>query len=79
MTKNEMFTIVASVLNVPVEELSLDSGPDTIQQWDSLAHITMFSALEGSLGFKFSMSEMLSVKTLSDLIETIEKHNVSVD
>jgi acyl carrier protein len=78
MTKNDFFELISGVLTVPVEELSLESTPEQIAQWDSLAQVAMCTAFEQTLNIQFSMSDMLSIKSLSNLVDVLEKHNVSL-
>jgi acyl carrier protein len=41
-------------MNVPLEQVSEDSSPDTISGWDSLAHMNLVLALEEELGVEFT-------------------------
>ena len=79
MTKNDFFEIVASILNVPTDSLKLDSTPGQIPSWDSLAHVSMCAAMEQSLNIQFSMAEMLSIKSLSDMVDMLTKHGIILD
>ena len=59
--------IVSDVFGVPVEELSDDSSPDTIPDWDSQAHINLVLSLEVEFGVSLSPEdamEMLSVRLI---------------
>jgi acyl carrier protein len=42
--------ILASVLEVPVEEIPEDASTDTIEAWDSLAHMNLILAVEDAFG-----------------------------
>ena len=79
MTKTDFFGLVASVLNVPVNCLSPESTPDEISSWDSLAQVTICAALEQTLNIQFSMTDMLSIKALSDFFDLLEKHGISME
>ncbi len=64
--------IVATVLKIPVSSVTEETSPDTIDKWDSLAHLNLVMAIE--IEFQISLSpedamEMLSVR----LIRTILK------
>jgi acyl carrier protein len=64
--------IVATVLKIPVSSVTEETSPDTIDKWDSLAHLNLVMAIE--IEFQISLSpedamEMLSV----GLIRTILK------
>lgn len=59
--------IMASVLGVPVDRISESSGPKTLPEWTSLAHVTMVAAVEQEFNVQFDMKEILSIKTAADL------------
>jgi acyl carrier protein len=79
LTKNDFFVLVAGVLAVPADSLSLESTPDQIPSWDSLAQVTMCMALEQTLHIKLTMTDMLSIKSLSDFVDVLGKHSVTLD
>lgn len=68
--------LIASVLNVPIETLRQESGPENTGEWDSLAHIGIIAALEQTLEVKLTMPEILSITNIADLRVVLEKHGV---
>lgn len=70
--------LVASVINVPTAELTPQSGPENLPAWDSLAHIGIIAAIEQTYNLQFTMPEILAIKTISDLHNTLEKRGVSL-
>ena len=69
--------LVASVINVPAADLTPQSGPENLPAWDSLAHIGIIAAVEQMYHLQFTMPEILAIKTIADLCNTLEKHGVS--
>ena len=68
--RERVYQIVSNVLNVPIEQLSDEAGPDTLPAWDSMSHLNLVLALEWDLGVSLSdedVTDMLSV----GLIHTI--------
>lgn len=54
-------------MNVPLEQVSEDSSPDTISGWDSLAHMNLVLALEEELRVEFTdvqIVDMLNAKLI---------------
>lgn len=47
---------------------------ETLETWTSLSFMQLLSAIEQEFGFKFKMMELLSLKSMGDIIETIAKH-----
>ncbi len=47
---------------------------ETLETWTSLSFMQLLSAIEQEFGFKFKMMELLSLKSMGEIIETIAKH-----
>jgi acyl carrier protein len=63
--------IAADVFEVPGEELTPQSSPDTVPTWDSMHHLALVLALEPEFGVEFSPEEieqLLSLELVADLI-----------
>lgn len=63
--------VVAQMFDVPVENVTDDDGPDTIESWDSLAHINLVLSLEEEFNVSLSpddAAEMLSVGTIRQVL-----------
>jgi acyl carrier protein len=52
--------------------LNLESGPDQINGWDSMAHIDIIMAIESEFKTKFTLQEISAMKTIRDIISTLE-------
>lgn len=64
---NQLQQIVATVLNVATDDVSDESGPHTIPEWNSLAHVAMVAAVEEEFNVLFEMEEIVGIKTVGDL------------
>lgn len=56
--------IIGDVLDVPVEKITDETSPDTLDRWDSLQHLNIIMALEEAFSVSFTTDEitqMLSV------------------
>lgn len=73
----QLNALIASVINVPATELSLQSGPENLPAWDSLAHVGIIAAVEQTYQLQLTMPEILAIKTIASLRNTLEKHGVS--
>ena len=47
---------------------------DELDQWDSLAHLRLISAVETEFGCTFSMEEIQGIESFADLLRFIGKH-----
>ena len=44
---------------------------DDVEDWDSLRHITLVSAVERAFGIKFSMKEVLEMKNVGEMADIL--------
>ena len=49
------------------------SNSQSIEGWDSLAHITLISAVEQEFHVRFALGELESLKNVGDLIDVMER------
>ena len=62
-----LLDIVANVMEVQVSQIDEDSGPETIENWDSFRGLILFEELETKFNVKFTLNELLNVKKISDI------------
>ena len=48
-------------------------GPDTIEEWDSLAHISLIVSIEKHFLVKFSMEQVNELKSFGKIAAALEK------
>jgi acyl carrier protein len=44
-----------------------------VDGWDSLSHVNLIVAIEGSFGIRFSQKELLTFRNVGDLLACIER------
>ena len=67
----KVLNVVSEVLGVPVDDLTDDSSPESIESWDSLKHMNLVLALEEEFGIRFSDEQivaMLSIRAIKDAV-----------
>ncbi|MBQ6791414.1 MAG: acyl carrier protein [Paludibacteraceae bacterium] len=47
---------------------------DNVPTWTSLAFMQFLTEIENQFGFKFKMMELFNLKTMGNIIASIEKH-----
>ena len=63
--------IASDVLGVPLEQMTSQSTPETLENWDSMRHLNMVLALEGAFGVMFvpeEMERMVSIETIAAIV-----------
>ena len=57
------------------DELSItaESNADTVEDWDSLAHVTLIFAIEQEFEIKFALGELEAMKNVGSIVELMQK------
>ncbi|MGC2445643.1 acyl carrier protein [Candidatus Binatus sp.] len=63
--------IVAEVSEVEVERVSLQSSPDNLEEWDSLAQVNIVLSLEQEFGHQFSPEQIESMVSVEKIVEVL--------
>ena len=67
---NEVFHDVFDNNDIVVTE---QTSANDIEEWDSLIHITLISAVEDEFDVSFDMKTVVSMKNVGDMIDAIEE------
>lgn len=67
-----VFKVVSQVMGVPLEQITDESSPDTIKEWDSLRHMNLILALEEEFGVNFSDEQILELLSVGLIVETLK-------
>ena len=56
------------------DELSItaESNADTVEGWDSLAHINLIFSIEQEFEIKFALGELEAMKNVGDMVELMQ-------
>lgn len=65
---NEVFRDVFDDDSITV---NADTTADDIEDWDSLEHINLVSAVEKEFGVKFTMAQVVGMKNVGEMVEVI--------
>lgn len=76
--ESSLNALVAGVLNIAESQLTDETGPNTVIEWDSLAHVTIAAAVEETYGIQFTMAEILGIGSLGDLRKTLRERGKEV-
>ena len=75
----KLFEIVSRVMNIPIGEISENSGPTSIPEWDSFNMYVLLDEIEKEFSIKFSLEETLEIKTVGDFKKKLEKYGADPD
>lgn len=72
MTKEEKMAVIAESVEMEVEELAEDMILQDLENWDSVAVLSIISFIGEKFNRFPSASEILQYKTVGDLIKAME-------
>jgi acyl carrier protein len=71
---NEIYEKLSEIFSDVFDEeitVTADTSSANIEDWDSLSHITLISAIEDAFGMHFSMKEVLGMANVGELAEIV--------
>jgi acyl carrier protein len=63
--------IFQDILDQPNLLITRDSNAQNVEDWDSLAHINLVTAVQGHFKIKFALSELQELKNVGDMVDLI--------
>lgn len=75
---NENSDIMKAIENIFLDtfsednyQFSLDTTNDDIEEWDSLGHIRLLTAIEAEFNFQFDISEIEQLSSVSFIVKLV--------
>jgi len=75
----KLYQIISKVMEIPISELTDESGPNTIENWDSYNGLLLVDELESEFDIKFSVEEVYDVHSIADIKRHLINHGVLLD
>ena len=77
MNRNEIFARLTEVFHDVFDDESIELSESTtaadIEDWDSLTHIMLLSAVEDDFGIKFDMKAVQGLKDVGAMVDIIQE------
>jgi len=67
MERQRLIRVIAEQLDIPEDSVTPNVGPGVIEEWDSLANIVIITAIEKEFGVKFSMQDIMDIRSVEDI------------
>ena len=64
--------IFQDVLDLPDLVLTRESNASTVEDWDSLAHVNLVTAIERHFKIKIALGELQELKNVGDMVDLIK-------
>jgi acyl carrier protein len=71
----KLLDIFSKVLALPISDISDQSSPDNVENWDSLKFMQLVSEVEFQFNLNLSIDEIVNLKTYADFRKLIESKN----
>lgn len=71
--------ILSKVLDIDESNIKDSTSPENVESWDSFNGLMLVSELENIFGIKFTMEEIVTVKSVGEIRGALEKHGVKLE
>ena len=76
-SKNEVLEIIAKSLEVDKERITVESTVDSLEEWDSLGHLSILVPLDKKFqGRLAGIKEMASVTSVNSILKILKNNNL---
>ena len=69
--------VFSEVLGVSPEQITDETSPDNLPQWDSMAAMTLVVAIEDEFDLRLSTAEITSMRTVGIVRRVLQKKGVA--
>ena len=76
--RDKLFKVISKIMDVPVEHITEDSSPDTVEKWDSIKHLNLILALEEEFDVQFSDDEVVEMLSVELILLTLKEKGGSI-
>jgi acyl carrier protein len=73
MNAKEIYSIIAKVLEISVDDINDELSVGDIPQWDSLAHMLLLEAFEEASGTTLDIEQIIEIEDVQDIVEAFQK------
>lgn len=74
--QDKVLEIIAKITKQPIEKLSVDSGLNVTDKWDSLNHTNIVLELEDVFDIDFSFDELEQIITVKAIVSSLESKGI---
>ena len=66
--------ILASILNLEMDEIDETTSPETVSEWDSLNHLNICTAICQEYGISMTTDQMIEIQSAADLARLVAEN-----
>ncbi len=68
----KVINIIASVLQVAVDDVTVDTEIGELDEWDSLRNVTIFAELQKQFNITITQDMLVDLENVADIIDLVE-------
>jgi acyl carrier protein len=66
-------SVASDIFGVPTEQITAESSPETIENWDSMQHLNLVLAVEEKFGVQLDPEDIEQMKNIGAVAKLVEK------
>ena len=70
----EIYSLIANILKIPIDKISLNTGIDNQSDWDSLNHILIMNELEKVFEISLSPNDVINMINIKSISNNLKKY-----
>ncbi len=74
MNEDKLKEVIGDTFDIDEDEIGNETSNETIEQWDSLNHLRLVTALEGEFDISLTMDEINNMTSYPKIVELVIKH-----
>jgi len=78
MTELLLKKVFAEALLIPEGQVTDDLTYQSVKQWDSVAHMALVAAIEGTFNIMLDTDEVLGLSSVAKAREILTKHHITL-
>jgi acyl carrier protein len=71
--REQIVTLLACVLDLPVDDIPPEAAPGVVEKWDSLKHMMLILALEEEFDVRFTDDELTDLLSLELIVHIVSE------
>ena len=75
----KLFNIISREMEIKSSELTDESSPEDIENWDSYNGLLLVDELESEFNVKFTVEEVFDVHSIADIKKHLVNHGVTLN
>lgn len=74
MNEDKLKEVIGDTFDIDEDDISHETNNDTVEQWDSLNHLRLVTALESEFEISLTMDEINTMTSYPKILELVTKH-----